>query len=788
MEKHSSLKETSEDNNINIRELIDQYLIHWKWFIIALVTALVGAFLYLRYTVPEYRTSAVIMVKDERKGGMQSEMTAFSDLGLMTGIKSNVDNEIEIIRSRTVVEKSIKKLNLNVSYFVEGRFKTVEVYKDKPIDVAFFDQKEAFYKKPLTFTIHSKSEDKFEMISSSQRSLGIFTYGNILTLDNCRMIVTKGSVADNVKDDFSVIVQINTLRSAVQKYKGNIGIAPLGKNTSVVELTLIDPVREKAEDLLNTVIEIYNQDAIDDKNFISKKTQEFIAGRLEIIAAELGDVERDAEGFKKSNRLTDIVSDAGVYLQNSVDFEKALIETETQVRIVGSMIDFMNTSTNEAIPSNIIPNDNTASALIVEHNQLVIDRERILKSGTQKNTVVINLNNKIEELRSNIKESLGRLSASLKIRKSDLEKQVNMVVGKISEIPSQERAFRVIDRQQKIKESLYIYLLQKREEIAISLAVTASNAKVIDSAISSSSPVEPQPKIVYLGALALGLLLPFMVIYIIHLLDTKIKTRHDIEGKLSIPYLGDIPHSNSQYEIITAKNRSSSAEAMRIARTNMEFILSAVPDDRAKTIFVTSTLPKEGKTFISINMASTIALSGKKVLLIGMDIRNPKIDQYTKLPERGLTNYLAQKGNGLHDYIVKLDGFEHLYVLPAGIVAPNPVELLMSEKVDMMFAELKKEYDYIIVDTAPVSVVTDTLLVAKYADAFIYVMRANFLDKRMIKLAETFYQEKKLPNMALILNDTIWRKGLGTGTGYGYGYGYVDVEPKKPWYKRIFGS
>ncbi|HEU0137350.1 MAG TPA: Wzz/FepE/Etk N-terminal domain-containing protein, partial [Flavobacterium sp.] len=399
MEKHSSLKETSEDNNISIRELIDQYLIHWKWFIIALVAALVCAFLYLRYTVPEYRTSAVIMVKDERKGGMQSEMTAFSDLGLMTGIKSNVDNEIEIIRSRTIVEKSVKKLNLNVSYYVEGRFKTVEVYKDKPIDIAFFDQKEAFYKSPLTFTIRSKSEDKFEIITASETNLGVFTYGNILRFDNFRMIVTKGALKKNYKKDFSIIVHVSTLRSTVQKYKGQIGIAPMGKNTSVVELTLVDPVREKAEDLLNTVIEIYNQDAIDDKNYISKKTQEFIAGRLEIIAAELGDVERDAEGFKRSNRLTDIVSDAGIYLQNSVDFEKALIETETQERIVSSMMDFMDTSKNETIPSNIIPNDNTASALIAEHNALIINRDRILKSGTLKNTVVINLNNEIEELR-----------------------------------------------------------------------------------------------------------------------------------------------------------------------------------------------------------------------------------------------------------------------------------------------------------------------------------------------------------------------------------------------------
>lgn len=774
------------DDSFNVREQIDKYLTNWKWFVLGILLCLVGAVLYLRYAIPEYKATATILVRDERKGGMATEQTAFADLGLLTGIKNNVDNEIEIIKSRTIVERSAKKLNLHVQYFTEGRVKSLEVYKDKPIEISFFDIKDAFYTDAKSFVVNSMSDNKYEIESVSGKKLGTYSYGNVVDLGYCRIIVTLTPSKVAAKTlDYSIKVRISKLANVVQGYKNRLIVAPLNKNSSVVELTLNDPVGEKAKDLLNTIIDIYNKDAVDDKNFISRNTEKFVASRLEIISRELGDVEKDAEGFKRSNRLTDITSDAGIYLQNSVDFEKALIETETQIRIVGEMMEFMNANNAELVPSNIIPNDLTASALIAEHNQLVLERERVLKGATQKNSVIVNYNNRIADMRANVKESLSRLSASLKIRKSDLEKQVNMVSGKISRIPGQEREFKVLSRQQQIKEALYTYLLQKREEIAISLAVTAPNAKVIDSAMATTAPVSPHRNNIYLAAIVLGLLVPFLILYVADLLDTKVKNRQDVEGRIPAPFLGDVPKSETQDEIINANSRSSSAEAIRIVRTNLEFILTKATRGQAKVVAITSTLPKEGKTFVAVNLASTIALSGKKVLLVGLDIRNPKIDKYVKLPSKGLTNYLARQDDSIGNYVVKLDGYDCFDVLPSGIVPPNPVDLLMNSKIGELFAELRQTYEYIIVDTAPVSLVTDTLLIAKYVDAFIYVMRANYLDKRLLKIPQSLYAENKLPNMSLLLNDTIWGKSYGY-YGYGYGYGYEQEESKTTWLKRLF--
>ncbi|NMH25338.1 GumC family protein [Flavobacterium solisilvae] len=782
MQEQHSFQHQLQDESIHLREQLEKYLKYWRWFALSVFIALLVAFIYLRYAQPQYRATATILVKDDRKGSLSSEMSAFNDLGLMN-VKSNVDNEIEVIKSRSIVEAAVRKLNFNVAFYTEARVKTIELYDSKPFDISFFEVNKNFYEKNKTYLIDNKKGNTFELKTFDNKNIGVYKYGETIQLADAKMVITKRpQLPENKFDNYPVTLQIRSVEQVAQSYKSRISVEPISKTTSVVTLTLTDEIPQKAADFLNAMVEIYNQDAIDDKNFISKNTQEFIDERLKYITKELGDVEKAGESFLKENRLTNIETDAQTLVQNSVSFEKELIQAETQVKVVNSLIDYLNDSPKDGIiPNNIVPamdnqNSNATATLINEYNSLINQRNRNLNNGgTDKNLTIINLNNKIDDMRISIKESLNRLLESLKIKRNDLRIQDNLINSKISSIPSQGREFKIIDRQQKIKEALYLYLLQKREEVGITLAVTAPNAKIIDAASASKFPVSPKRSIIWIAALMAGLLIPFLIIFIRDLLDTKIKNRKDVEEVVTIPFLGDIPASESSDQIIEVASRSSSAEAVRMIRTNLDFILGNVAENQCKTIFVTSSIPKEGKTFISINLAATIALTAKKVLIIGMDIRNPKLNNYITIPTNGLTNYLAKNDQDIHDYIVKVDKFDNLYALPSGVIPPNPVELLSSNKINELFTALKKEYDYIIVDTPPVSLVTDTLLVAKHADAFVYVIRANYLDKRMLGFIEDLYQQKKLPNLSLILNDTDLKKSYGYAYGYGYGYG---VEPE----------
>jgi capsular exopolysaccharide synthesis family protein len=711
-------------------------------------------------------------------------------MGIGGGMKSNLDNEIEILKSRKLVERAVKKLNLNTALIVKGNVVDREIYQEAPIEVYFADKTYQYYENsihlkfseltPTTFELENQSvAETYQVLLSNATA---YRYGEEIPTRYGRLVITKTKNGSTgiIEHYKSIDIVISPLDNVVGSFQERLKVEPISKTSSVVSVSITDPVIEKSEAFLNNLIQIYNEDAAADKNFISENTSKFIAERLTLITQELDGVEQDVESFKKSNKVTDIESEAKLFIEGSSEYDKKGVESEIQLNVVSSMLNFIKKSTkSDLLPSNLIAGGGDASGLISSYNQLVLDRNRILKSATVENPSVVKMDQEIASLKSTVAASLSRLQSTLNIQKRDFNNNEGILNAKIGKIPAQERQFRVIARQQKVKEELYLYLLQKREETAISLAATEPNARVVDTAKANKIPVSPKKNIVYLAGLLLGLLIPFGIIYTDDLLDTKIKSRLDLEGKTMIPFIGDVPTSDSPSQIIGSGNRTSSAEALRIIRTNLEFMLTKVPDGIAKTIFLTSTFPKEGKTFVSVNLAATFALSGKKVLLIGMDIRNPKLDEYLTLPERGVTNYLSSKDLKLEDLIVKYEGFENFHILPAGIIPPNPAELLMGKNVDVLFAALKTQYDYIIVDTAPVSLVTDTLLIAKHADSFIYVVRANFLEKRMLNIANTFYKEKKLPNLCMLLNDTDSTKGYG----YGYGYG-VKVE-KEPWYKKM---
>ncbi len=782
--------EEDYENDFQFKEFLNRYAIHWQWFALGAAICLTLAFLYLRYTIPQYQASTTILVKDEQKGGMLSELSAFSDMGIGGDMKSNLDNEIEILKSRKLVERAVKKLNLNTALIVKGNVVDREIYQEAPIEVYFADKTYQYYENsihlkfseltPTTFELENQSVAETSQVLLSNAT--VYRYGEEIPTRYGRLVITKTKNGSTgiIEHYKSIDIVISPLDNVVGSFQERLKVEPISKTSSVVSVSITDPVIEKSEAFLNNLIQIYNEDAAADKNFISENTSKFIAERLTLITQELDGVEQDVESFKKSNKVTDIESEAKLFIEGSSEYDKKGVESEIQLNVVSSMLNFIKKSTkSDLLPSNLIADGGDASGLISSYNQLVLDRNRILKSATVENPSVVKMDQEIASLKSTVAASLSRLQSTLNIQKRDFNNNEGILNAKIGKIPAQERQFRVIARQQKVKEELYLYLLQKREETAISLAATEPNARVVDTAKANKIPVSPKKNIVYLAGLLLGLLIPFGIIYTDDLLDTKIKSRLDLEGKTMIPFIGDVPTSDSPSQIIGSGSRTSSAEALRIIRTNLEFMLIKVPDGIAKTIFLTSTFPKEGKTFVSVNLAATFALSGKKVLLIGMDIRNPKLDEYLTLPERGVTNYLSSKDLKLEDLIVKYEGFENFHILPAGIIPPNPAELLMGKNVDVLFAALKTQYDYIIVDTAPVSLVTDTLLIAKHADSFIYVVRANFLEKRMLNIANTFYKEKKLPNLCMLLNDTDSTKGYG----YGYGYG-VKVE-KEPWYKKM---
>ncbi|MFT5964918.1 MAG: tyrosine-protein kinase Etk/Wzc [Flavobacterium sp.] len=780
------------ENDFDVRAVFDKYLIQWKWFVFAIFICLFVAFSYLRYTIPQYRASTIILVKDDRKGGMMSELSAFADMSLAMGdVASNVDNEIEILKSRTLVESTVRRLNLRTRFFVEGNIVDREIYSNGPVKVDVTDKLDIPYEKNVSLTFLKLTPDTFELVVEETSDTTAIILGDKTKFrfdEEIRTVcgtltISKSKFYDTFfGDDInSLKIVVSPFDDVVESYRGGMEISSVSKTSSIVQISIKDAVVKRAEAFLDNIVQIYNEDAAADKNFISENTSIFIANRLKLITQELDGVEEDVQSFKKSNNLTDIESEVKLFIEGSNEYEKKGVEAEIQINVVHSMLDFMKESTSvELLPSNIISGEGDASGLISSYNQLVLDRNRVLKSATLSNPSVIKMDQQIASLKSTVQTSLLRLQSSLNIKKRDLDREEGILNAKIGKIPVQERKFRSIARQQKVKEELYLYLLQKREETAISLAATEPNARVIDTAKAIKIPVSPKGLQVYLVGLVIGFLIPCGIIYTDDLLDTKIKSRLDLEGKTAIPFIGDLPTSDTPLEIMKAESRTSSAEALRIVRTNLEFMLNTVPEGVAKTIFATSTFPKEGKTFVSANLAATFALSGKKVLLIGMDIRNPRLDEYLDIPEKGFTNYLSSKELKLEDVIVKYEGYEDFYILPAGVVPPNPAELLLSKKVDTMFDTLKKQYDYIIVDTAPISLVTDTLLIAKHADTFIYVTRANFLEKRMLSIANGIYKERKLPNMCMLLNDTDSTKG------YGYGYGYGNIDKKESWFKRMF--
>ncbi|WP_034919468.1 GumC family protein [Gillisia sp. CAL575] len=778
-----------QEEEINLREELEKYLRYWPWFLISLILCIVFAFLYLRYSTPIYQTKATIIIKDEKKGGIMSELSAFEDMGILSGMGggNSIENEMGILRSKQLITDVAKKLQLNVRFYAEGDVNTTELYVNKPYEIQILQENQEELLEAQNYSIINETETGLTLQNELTEEELNLNFGEPVSLDFATIVINK---AENFKGKIEDPLQISftTVASVADSYRGKIHLNLTDKNSSLIELNLDDPIKVKAQQILDQLILEYNRQAIEDKNLVATNTARFIEDRLDIITGELDSVETGKEEFKESNQLTDIQAESQLFIENASDFNKKRQDINTQLELSNAMLDYLSKdSDSDLLPSNLGISESGVNAVISEYNTLVLERNRILRGSTLKNPVVVDLNSQIDQIRANVLQSLSRMRSNLQIAKADLDSQAATMGSKIASVPGKEKQYRGIERQQNIKEALYLFLLQKREETSLSLAVTAPKAKIVDRAYSLREPVSPKRKIILLAALILGLLIPFLFIYLKNLFNNKIESQKDMQRAIKIiPLVGEIPKvARKEEDLITKNDRSVLSEAFRILHTNLQYLLVNAGDtEGANVLFVTSTVKGEGKTFAAFNLALTLANSGKKVLIMGGDLRNPQLQRYEMDSKqfKGISDYLVDASLSLTSLIKQSQLHSNLDLLASGSIPPNPSELWRTPKAHSMFEDLKSEYDYIVVDTAPVMLVTDTFLINKYADLTLYVVRAGYTEKKLIEFAIDAKKDGKLHDVSFVLND-VKLANFGYGNKYGYAYG---VE-KKSFFEKLKG-
>ena len=800
----------SKEENIDVKELLFKYLIHWPWFVGAVVACLIAAWVYFYMSTPVYNISATVLIKDDKKGGSAGMLSGLESLGLdgMISSSQNIDNEIEVLRSKTIVKEVVEDLGLYISYTDEDEFPSRNMYKTSPVQVSLTPQEADLLEEPMIVKMALQPQgsmdvtvkiDDDEYQKHFEKLPAVFptdkgTLAFFLTPDSVLSSKrTSEETTASEKTTRNITATINKPLAVAKAYCKNMTIEPTSKTTSVAVISLKNSNVQRGKDFINKLLEMYNINTNNDKNEVAQKTAEFINERISIISKELGSTEKDLESFKRGAGITDLTSDAQIALTGSAEYEKKRVENQTQINLLQDLQKYMQNEGYEVLPSNIGLQDVNLAAAINRYNDVLVERKRLLRTSTENNPTIINLDTSISAMKENVQVSLDRVLRGLYITKADLDREASRYSRRISEAPGQEREFVSIARQQEIKAGLYLMLLQKREENAITLAATANNAKIIDDAIADEIPVSPRGRITYLIALILGVGIPVGVIYLLELTKFKIEGRSDVERLTSAPIVGDIPLTDEKQGAIAVFENQNNlmSETFRNVRTNLQFMLG----NGKKVILVTSTVSGEGKSFISGNLAISLSLLGKKVVIVGLDIRKPGLNKVFNISKReqGITQYLANPEKNLMDLVQLSDVSKNLYILPGGTVPPNPTELLARDGLDKAIETLKKNFDYVILDTAPVGMVTDTLLIGRVADLSVYVCRADYTRKNEYTLINELIDGNKLPNLCTVINGLDLKKRkygyyygygkygkyYGYGKRYGYGYGYGETSDNK---------